>query len=378
MENPAEPAEDQKLFIFEANFSVSETIDETEAIGQVQAFHREGRPLTFSILSNDSNIAFEITSNNLYQRILSLSNGQFLDYDRATNHVLVVSVFDGELSNTATVTVQVRSNQAPTLVTHVFSISEAIDDTDLIAQVQASKEGEREVFTYSLLDGEINFLEVTTEGFGTNQTNNYSIPLFEINSSNGHLSLADGQVLDFELTTNHPLMVGVSDGEFSNTIPITLLVEDALGSEDQGYCGALMRISPVMIDGSSNAFFTSGDGTETRPYVLPVKDGCEDLTFIYDPHYTYQTTLYFQFPVSGRYDVGLINVAAFEPEDGGAWLSTGFGYTAQGYLSTVPVGFIRVLNQDITTNNNSVIIRSDLFGGTRFRSAKGIRLQKSQ
>ena len=48
--------------------------------------------------------------------------------------------------------------------------------------------------------------------------------LFEIGASNGEISLADGQSLDFETIKQYPLILAVSDGMFSNTAAVTIWV----------------------------------------------------------------------------------------------------------------------------------------------------------
>ena len=323
--------------------------------------------MTFSILSNDTNVTFEITSDSLYQGILNLSNGQFLDYDRATNHTLVVSVSDGESSNSTTVTVQVRSNQAPefdNVQSLNFRVSESISETNIIAHIQASSEGNRDVLTYRLLS----------------YTN-----LFEMDARFGDIKLAAGQVIDYEVTNRFDLMVEVLDSEFSNNATVILEVEDVMGSDDNGYCGVLTELIPVVIDGSSNAFFAGGDGTSGNPYVIAPKDGCEDFTFVYDPQYTTSSSnLNFRFLIDGNYHVSVINVEQLintgAEEEGFSWRVAGLDFTSpQGFLSNDPIGrILRQFNRNIRAEDNVAHIITDISSSSSiiWKSKKGFRFQR--
>ena len=295
-ENPTQPAVNQAPIISNQTLFASETISDAEDIGQVIPTDPENSALTFAIVTHDSNVIFELSSNG----VLSLSNGQSLDYDRMSNHFLVVSVFGGELSNTATVTVEVRSNQAPILAITNFRIAETIFETNVIGRIAAVPEGAREVFTYQVVSN----------------TN-----LFELDTNSGDLSLVAGQFLDYERTNRHSLSVGVFDGELSNTLTISVEVEDVSLANGDAYCGDLTEFTPV-IDGSEHPFFLSGTGIEADPYVVPVRADCRDITFIHDPEYTnaINSSLTFQFLLSqGSWSIELQLLVPFEDGEGVAW-----------------------------------------------------------
>ena len=295
-ETPTEP--NQAPTLTNQTLLASETISDTEDIGRVTASDSKNSALTFAIVTNDPNVTFEFSSNG----ILGLGDGQLLDYDRATNHVLVVSVFDGELSNTATVTVVVRSNQAPILTITNFRIAETIFETNVIGRIEAVSEGAREVFSYRVVSN----------------TN-----LFELDTNSGGLSLVAGQFLDYERTNRHSLAMGVFDGELSNTLTISVEVEDVSLANGDAYCGDLTEMAPV-IDGSENSFFLSGTGISNAPYTLPVKPGCRNIIFIYDPNYTNGTAPDIHFRITGL-NVGgyrgyVSNVETIAVEEGeGRW-----------------------------------------------------------
>lgn len=83
-------------------FAVAEDITDDTVIGTVTATDAEGDDLSFSIDTNSGDL-FEISSNGE----LSLAQGKNLDFETAMSHGITVEVTDGQLSTTATITVNV-------------------------------------------------------------------------------------------------------------------------------------------------------------------------------------------------------------------------------------------------------------------------------
>jgi surface protein len=83
---------------------ISEDIDESEVILIVKADDDDGDDLTFSIIE-DIDQLFELTLDGE----LSLRQGKNLDYESSTEHILKISVSDGDLSAQATLTVSVKN-----------------------------------------------------------------------------------------------------------------------------------------------------------------------------------------------------------------------------------------------------------------------------
>lgn len=83
-------------------FEVSEGIDDTVTIGTVVATDAEGDNISFSIIANDNDL-FEISSGG----ILSLANGQSLDFETATTHNITIEATDGGLSASAVISIDV-------------------------------------------------------------------------------------------------------------------------------------------------------------------------------------------------------------------------------------------------------------------------------
>lgn len=182
------------------SFEVAEDISDAVVIGTASATDADNDDLTFSITVNDNNL-FEITDDGM----LSLANGQNLDFETATSHTITVQVSDGEANDTATITINVTDvdeNSMPDIGVQVFNVAE--DIAGPIGTVTASD-----------MDGDNLTFTITTN----------SGNLFQINNS-GVLSLNAGQELDFETADSHALVVQVSDGSLTDMASITVNVAD--------------------------------------------------------------------------------------------------------------------------------------------------------
>ena len=179
-------------------FSVSEFIVDTQEIGQVVGTDPDEDTLNYSITVNDNDL-FEIVASN---GSLSLADGKSLNHDTATQHVITVNASDGPLSAAAFVTINVLdTNFAPQSSNHLFTVSEIIDDAEVIGTVLATDPEGRDL-SYSLVNND----------------------LFEIRLDNGALSLVDGRSLDYDMTNRHSLQVGISDGDMSIQVTVTVVV----------------------------------------------------------------------------------------------------------------------------------------------------------
>ena len=184
-------------------FTNGEDIGVDEVLGTVRATDPEGDPLSYSILTNNNGL-FEIGASN---GEISLADGQSLDFDTTNQHLIILAVSDGMFSNTAAVTIWVTNvnDNAPSfdLPSYAFTNGENIGDDVVLGTVRAT-DPEGDPLSYSIL---------------TNDND-----LFEIGASNGEISLADGQYLDFDTTNQHLIILAVSDGTFSNTTLVTIWV----------------------------------------------------------------------------------------------------------------------------------------------------------
>ncbi|MER3373231.1 MAG: BspA family leucine-rich repeat surface protein [Allomuricauda sp.] len=108
-----------------------------------------------------------------------------------------------------TVTQEQANNAPPVIEAQSFEAAEDIADTAVIGTVAAT-DPEQDALTFSI------------------SVNDDDI--FEIGSSSGELSLAEGKALDFETAESHAITVAVSDGNGSATATITINVADVYES----------------------------------------------------------------------------------------------------------------------------------------------------
>ncbi|WP_421804690.1 BspA family leucine-rich repeat surface protein [Flagellimonas sp.] len=216
---PPPPPTNTAPVIAAQNFTVSENISDTAAIGTVKATDKDGDDLTFSIQTNSDNL-FEITG----AGVLSLASGKKLSFATKASHSLTVQVSDGTDTASAAVTVNVTEatgeepvNEAPTAEDQNLEVAEDATAGDVIGTAMANDADEDEL-TYALLTDESELFQV---------------------AENGEISLAEGTSLDFETVAEYTLTLTVSDGtnvpvEFMVTIAVTD-VNEAPSAEDKSF-----------------------------------------------------------------------------------------------------------------------------------------------
>ena len=192
-------------------FSVSEAISDNHIIGTLGATDRDGDNLTYQIITNDNGL-FEVKSNS---GELSLASGGNLNFNSNQQHLIIVQVSDGNATATASVTIHVTDvNVAPSFTNHMFSVSEAISDSQVIGTLGASDR-----------DGDNLTYQIITNDNG----------LFEVGSNSGELSLVSGKDLNFTNDDQHQITVGARDGSLSNSALVTINVLDAdVDDDDNG------------------------------------------------------------------------------------------------------------------------------------------------
>ena len=172
------------------NFKVPYDIDENYVIGRVLSIDSDtdSNALTYRIANKDTNQGlFEIGASGGQ---LNLAPNRSLTANN--NYPIWIEVSDGRNASTGMIEVNTGSGQ-PRITNHVFSVQEDISDTNVIGTVRGTDDGQ---LTYELL---------TEDNV-----------LFEIGSDSGELSLSHGYSLDYDIKSSHQLVVGISDGEFSN------------------------------------------------------------------------------------------------------------------------------------------------------------------
>ncbi len=233
-------------------FTSSEQVDDVTIIGTVVATDPEEQPLTFSIAQN-SNDLFEITNDGA----ISLTNGQALDFETTTNHLLSVSVSDGEESTVAAITINVtdaNENVAPTISEQSFTVAEDVTDTDEIGTVVAS-DTNGDMLTFSITQDEDVLFEITEVGV---------------------LSLRKGKALNFETKASHEITVRVSDGTLNATSSITINISDVDENEAPTISEQSFVVNESIIDSDEIGTVTASDANEDE-LIFSIKEDTDAL-----------------------------------------------------------------------------------------------------
>ena len=222
--------ENQAPIVEPQEFTVVESIADTEAIGTIMAIDPEEGTLGFAIAVNDNDL-FEIDP---ATGELSLAEGKQLDFGTAQEHVVTVAVSDGNSATTAAVTVNVTQDPLPTGDPQSFEAEENIADTEVIGTVVA-EDPEGQALTFSIKTNDNDLFEIT-EG--------------------GELSLAAGKALDFETQNKHDIVVSVGDGYNSIDINVSIKVlDDGVLADDPT---AFVTTWKTDADGEDVGFFLKG------------------------------------------------------------------------------------------------------------------------
>ena len=187
-----------------ATRSVAEDTATGQDIGAaITATDADGDDLTYSLGGTDAS-SFSIVSTSGQLRTKSV-----LDYESKTQYEVTVSVSDGSLEDTITVTINVtdvQENRAP-----AFSSNTA---TRSIAENTGSGQDIGAAITATDADGD----DLTYSLGGTDSAS------FAIVSSSGQLQTKSA--LDYESKSSYEVTVSVSDGSLEDTITVTINVTD--------------------------------------------------------------------------------------------------------------------------------------------------------
>ncbi|MBO6661869.1 MAG: cadherin domain-containing protein [Roseivirga sp.] len=203
------------------NFSASEDISDTDLVGKVVATDAEDDALTFEITQNSYN-AVSAGQNTVQTKLfeindkgeLSLISGRALDYENKTTHTLAVKVSDGELSNTADITinvVDVDENESPVIADQTFTVAENIPLGSSIGDIVATDP-----------DG-----DNLTYFFSSGQQSNSALSTFKLeNNTLKTISTNSQGELNYEQKNQYIFDVTAGDGQLSTRATITVNITD--------------------------------------------------------------------------------------------------------------------------------------------------------
>ncbi|MDJ0582558.1 cadherin domain-containing protein [Crocosphaera sp.] len=188
--------------IEDQSFSTVENIPLNTIIGQIAVTDNNNDALTYTITSGNPNLDGDETSGFSIdaEGRLRVADPDDLDFETNPSNALTVEVSDGELSDTATITVNLtddpnEGNQPPQITDQSFTLAQDSSNGDAVGTVSAT-DPEGDSITYSITNGNPNI-----DGDGTSA--------FTINPGTGLITVADTD--DFGTTTQFNLEVTATD-----------------------------------------------------------------------------------------------------------------------------------------------------------------------
>ncbi len=193
-------------------FSVAENTANGQQVGTVIATDPDaGQTLTYTILSGNTNNAFQIGSST---GVLTVNNSTALNYETTPTFTLVVKVQDngnGSLSAQANVTVTLTDvNEPPQINPQTFNIVEFTPNGQQVGQVIATDPDNGQTISFVILSG---------------NTSN----AFALNSSTGIVTVSNSSALNSAVNPVFNLLVKVTDngsGNLTSQNTVTVNVTD--------------------------------------------------------------------------------------------------------------------------------------------------------
>ncbi|CAM1354377.1 BspA family leucine-rich repeat surface protein [Tenacibaculum insulae] len=168
-------------------------------------------------------------------------------------------------------------NEAPVAIESTFSVSEDITGDVIIGTVQAT-DNEEDMLSYSI---------------SVNPNN-----LFKIDTTNGQISLADGEMLDYETTTSYILRVQVSDANTSTSVRIVINVTDVF----EGATVAFKMVFETTTNGDEISIpINPSLSNEAYDYTVDWGDGIVTDNLTGDASHTYKNMGTYTVSITGKF-----------------------------------------------------------------------------
>lgn len=193
-------------------FNVKENSFIGYVVGDLGAEDANGDVLSFTLAGNNGG-TFSISDDGN----LIVADNTLLDFESGLTFSLTVTVSDGALSSSATVTVNITDvdetvNQAPQISNATFTIEENSIFGYLVGKVRAG-DPDNDPLSFAIVSGNIG--------------NAFAI------SSDGVISVADQSQLDYETIQKFELTVSVSDGALADSAFVVIRLADVDESVNQ-------------------------------------------------------------------------------------------------------------------------------------------------
>ncbi|WP_421895785.1 cadherin domain-containing protein [Marinoscillum sp.] len=184
-------------------FTVAENATTGTSLGFISAFDPENEPLTWAIVSGNSDGAFAISS----EGELTVNSAEALDFETRQEFLIGVEASDGSNTGSVDITITVTDdgNLAPSLSDQTFTINENVS-VGIVVATLAANDPEGDVLEYVITSGN------TNDAFNLSKA--------------GELTVATAEVIDFEINPEFTLNVTVSDGDLFTQGNVTISVVD--------------------------------------------------------------------------------------------------------------------------------------------------------
>jgi hypothetical protein len=219
----------------ESEFLIEENSTNGSIVGDVAASDPDGNPLSYSIISGNSQGVFQI---NQSSGEISIADSTSLDFENNPNFNLTVEASDGELSANATISiVLIDRNEAPSIFEDTFTIDEN-SPVGTSVGVITSSDPENDILTFSIVSGN-------------------DLSAFQIDQSTGEISVTNTAPLDFEINTTFQLSVEANDDQLSDIAFVTVNLNNK--NEAPSVSNVSFAIDENSVVGTSVGTITSSD-----------------------------------------------------------------------------------------------------------------------
>ena len=204
----------EKPTVADTTFTIAENAKKGDVLGEIEAsdpdvLNPAFGTISYKILTESATFAVDAQTG-----IVTLKGS--LDYETKNSYTVLVEVSDGELSDTATVTVQVQNvNEKPVIQDVTVSIDEECRGCAASTNGSAADP-----------DGDPLHFSVQKDTSG----------LFQIDSVTGRISLKKDEILDYEKDSVYSISVVVSDPDgLKDTASVTIRVRNVLETVEITY-----------------------------------------------------------------------------------------------------------------------------------------------
>ncbi len=245
------------------SFSIQENASNGEVVGVVEATDPDaGQSLTFEILEGNDDGTFEINGSS-GEIIVNDNSG--LSSSQNPSYELLVRVTDdgeGNLSAEAIIEVLVLEvNQPPVIEDQDFDLEENSPDGAEVGYIMATDPNQGQVLTFSIVSG------------NTDNT-------FTLEASTGLLTVANNDVLNFELNPVFNLVIEVQDngaGNLTDEADVVIHLVDV--NEPPVIQDQYFVVDPAIGNGEAVGFVTAADPDQGQELSFSILSGNEEGIF---------------------------------------------------------------------------------------------------